>query len=77
MFTWAGVLSGLIRLANFIAEWFKIEQAKRVGGKLQELRDRRVQDERVKRGLDAKRRAQREFDERMRNDTGSDTSSGD
>ena len=62
MFTWASILSGFFKLANRIAEYMKIQKAERTGEERQELRSRREQDERVQRGLDARRRAEREFD---------------
>ena len=62
MFAWASILSGFIKLANRIAEYMKIQKAERTGEERQELRSRREQDERVQRGLDARRRAEREFD---------------
>ena len=68
MFTWASILSGLVKLANRIGEWLKIRKAERTGEERQELRNRREHDDRVERGLAARRRALREFDERVPDD---------
>ena len=69
MFTWASILSGFFKLANRIAEYMKIQKAERTGEERQELRSRREQDDRIRRGHSARRDALREFDERVPDDT--------
>jgi hypothetical protein len=71
MLTWASILSDLVKFANLVADWLRIERAQKIGEKLQELKNRREHDDRVKRARDARDRAQREFDE-LHDDDGVD-----
>ena len=68
MFSWASILSGFVKLANWFSRWFEKQENIRIGEERQELRNRREHDDRVKRAQDARRRAEREFDERMSDD---------
>ena len=71
------IVTAVLRIAVFLGITFKIKEAEGRGEDRQELRNRRKHDDSVKRSLDARRRALREFDERMRESGESPSDSGD